>query len=357
MRPVYDAPARRPTLRDRRIAIALAIGIAAVASAVAVAQPDPHPSPAKVTVALLPLDAEARLALYGQPVAAAISTALAAEGVDVAVVGQGDPVPTRAVLVIDGRIDKKGKGVVLALRIRDPARAEVLAEVSATAAKMTAIDKAAHDAATKLIPEVRTQLAAVAERNARDHAAGSGTAATGSGMATGSGTTAGSGPATGSGAGTGTRGKPVVVQPAILLVATSRVALDGRPDAMVAAIAPAFERLIGASDHRVVPPSGAVVDGDGGLAAAARTAGAELAISVDVLSLKVETGKVPYGKLRARIRIVAAAGGAPLFDRVVKTDTVVGGVGEVARDIAGYAGAQLADVMRVRVMKAVGGAK
>lgn len=354
-RPVYDDRVRRPSLRDRRIAIVLAIGIAAVASAVAVAQPDPqpdpHPSPAKVTVALLPLDAEARLALYGQPVAAAISAALAAEGVDVAVVGQGDPVPTRAVLVIDGRIEKKGKGVVLALRIRDPARAEVLAEVSATAAKMTAIDKAAHDAATKLIPEVRTQLAAVAERNARDHATGSGT---GSGTAAGSAT----GTGTGSSSGSAAKIKPVVVErPAILLVATSKVSLDGRPDAMVAAIAPAFERLIGATDHRVVPPSGTVGDGDGGLAAAARSAGAELAISVDVLALKVEAGKVPYGKLRARVRIVAAAGGAPLFDRVVRTDTVVGRAGEVARDVAGYAGAQLADVMRVRVMTAVGGAK
>lgn len=353
---VYDDAVRRHGARDRRraIGIVIACGIAAIASAVAVAQPDPpdpHPA-AKVTVALLPLDAEARLALYGQPVAAAISTALAAEGVDVAVVGQGDPVPTRAVLVVDGRIEKKGKGIKLALRIRDPARAEVMAEVTATAATLTAIDKAAHDAATKLIPEVRTQLAVVAERNAAEHAqTGSGT-----GTGTGSGTAAETGSGTGTGTGSGSgKALPAPVVPAILLVATSRVALDGRPDAVVAAIAPAFERLIGATKHRVVPPSGLVGSDSGALASAAQAAGAELAISVDVLSLDVDGTKVPYGKVRARIRLVAATGGAALFDRIVRTDTVVGRAGDMAHDIAGYAGGQLADVMRMRVMKAAGG--
>lgn len=42
-----------------------------------------------------------------------------------------------------------------------------------------------------------------------------------------------------------------------------------------------------------------------------------------------------------------------MFDRVVTTDTVVGRRGELAGHIAGYGGVQLADVMRVRVTRAI----
>src|SRR5262245_27430172 len=76
------------------------------------------------TVALLPLDGEARLEMYGQPVAAEIGRALKESGLDVVVVGAKMAVPESADLIVDGTIkaDKKRKGetVTLAMRIRDP---------------------------------------------------------------------------------------------------------------------------------------------------------------------------------------------------------------------------------------------
>jgi hypothetical protein len=330
---VYDARVRR--------GLHAVIALLALLAVVVTAGPArAEPSRDRVTVALLPLDAEAKLALYGQPVAAELSRALAADGLDVAVVGQGDPVPKAAVLVVDGTIAKQGKGIALKLRVRDPARAEILAEVAASAPTRTAIDKAAATAAGELVPKVRALLAARAAAAAA--------------------TPAPSEPRTD--AGTATTTAPAPTQPAapalptVLLVATSRVNLDGRPDTMVAVIAPAFEGLIGAVDHRPIPPASPVAPDAPALAAAARTAGAALAISFDVLALDLDRGAVPSGRLRARIRIVTPAGDVVL-DRVVRTDTVVGRKGELAAHVAAYAGAQLAEIVRTRVAAAVGGAR
>jgi hypothetical protein len=331
---VYDARVRRGLHAVIALIAAVVIGGGAVTARA-------EPGRDRVTVALLPLDAEAKLALYGQPVAAELSRALAADGLDVAVVGQGDPVPTRAVLVVDGTIAKQGKGIALKLRVRDPARAEILAEVAAAAPTRTAIDKAAATAASELVPKVRALLAA--------RAAAAADAAK---------------PPTPSGTGAETRTDPPTkpaapaapAAPTVLLVATSRVNLDGRPDAMIAAIAPAFERLIGAVHHRPIPPAAPVAPDAPALASAARTAGAALAISIDVLALELDRGAVPSGRARARIRIVSPSGDR-VFDRVVRTDTVVGGKGELAAHVAAYAGAQLAEIVRTRVAAAVGGAR
>jgi hypothetical protein len=331
---VYDALVRRAQRRQ----FAIALVIAVVAAATAAAQPSDRPAPAKVTVALLPLDAEPKLALYGQPVAAELSRALAAEGLDVAMVGQGDPVPTRAVLVVDGTIRKQGKGIVLDLRVRDPVKAEELAVVSAGAASLTAIDKAAAAVARRLVPKVRELLAARAKPEVPDRGSASGSAA-------GSGTAAGS-------------ARPVEppqpVVPTIVLVASSQVALDGRPDAMVAAVVPAFERLIVAARHRPIAAQTMISD-RATLAHAVASAGAEFGVSVDLLALDIEPGRVPVARARARVRIVDG-NGTWVFDRVVRTDTLVGNHGEVAAHMAGYAGAQLAEVVRSRLLVAARGA-
>ncbi len=72
---------------------------------VGVARAEPEPAHA---VALLPLDADAKLELYGQPVASELARALVQGGLDVVVVGPKMAVPEKARLVVDGTI-KFGK--------------------------------------------------------------------------------------------------------------------------------------------------------------------------------------------------------------------------------------------------------
>jgi hypothetical protein len=87
---------------------------------------------------------------------------------------------------------------------------------------------------------------------------------------------------------------------------------------------------------------------DAGLVAAARAAAARIAIVVELLDLRVVRGAVPTARARARIRIVDPTG-AVVFDRQVRTDTLVGRKQDVAADMAVYAGRQLADVVRARM--------
>jgi hypothetical protein len=63
--------------------------------------------------------------------------------------------------------------------------------------------------------------------------------------------------------------------------------------------------------------------------------------------------RVPTARARARVRIVDA-GGAAVFDRVVRTDTLVGAKGDPPARMAAYAGDQLAEVVRRRLVLAVG---
>ena len=320
--------------------VLLAITTALIAAAtVAQAQPAGHAP--KVTVALLPLDADAKLAIYGQPVAAEVARALVAEGLDVAMVGQGDPVPTRAVLVVDGKIRKaagRGSAIVLDLRVSDPAKAEVLARVSSTASSLTAIDRAAGEVAQKLVPAVRTQLAARQPPPRKPEPP--------------------------------PPDKPPVKPappppPGILLIASSRVPLDGSGDAaMVAAIAPAFEDLIGVVQHRPVAPAAPIGDAPDALPRAIKRAGAHLAIVVEVLGFQFDTRTpqdgdapvVPLARARARVRILGRDGGV-IFDRVVRTDTVVGRAGEGASHMARHAATQIVEVIRTRVVTAAGAAR
>ncbi|HEY5934096.1 MAG TPA: hypothetical protein VIU61_05670, partial [Kofleriaceae bacterium] len=123
----------------------------------ALGQPAPIPPPKGDAVALLPLDTDARLELYGQPVASEIARALIAGGIDVVVVGPKMAVPDRAKLVVDGTIKGKGDAVVLTIRVRIRENGKALQPqpLESTAPSLTAIDKAAEDLARRLLPIVR----------------------------------------------------------------------------------------------------------------------------------------------------------------------------------------------------------
>src|ERR1700733_5591210 len=92
---------------------------------------------APAAVALLPLDAEQRLELYGQPVASAIALALAGGGGEGVGVGPKMAGPARARLVLDGTITGKGDVITLSIRVRDPRDGTVVDTLSATAPALT----------------------------------------------------------------------------------------------------------------------------------------------------------------------------------------------------------------------------
>src|SRR5262245_10624192 len=133
----------------------------AFALAAAVAMAAPRPALAD-PVALLPLDADARLEIYGQPVATEIARALRAGGVEVVVVGAKMGVPRGAKLIVDGTIAAgKGSAVVLSIRVRNPVDGTVLDKLDATAPTLAVIDNAAADLSARVLPVVRERIAVI----------------------------------------------------------------------------------------------------------------------------------------------------------------------------------------------------
>jgi hypothetical protein len=263
----------------------------------------------RAVVALLPLAhaKDQRLAIYGQPVASELARVLRAGGLDVVVVSAGAPVPSRARLVVDGRIALAGEAVIIDARVRDPARGTVVATVSARAAALTAIDRAAADLAAQLLPAVKEQLAA------QDRPA----------------------PA------------PEPARPARApSPPPPRPALDARPVARVEVV------------HRVpFEPARAVGE------ALARRAGyrtdaaapAALELRIEILSFAIDDLGVPVGRARARVR--AVADGVTRFDRVVRTDSIVGARRSTPEALARQAGAQIVDIVAPRLREGLAEAR
>ncbi|HEY4180736.1 MAG TPA: hypothetical protein VGM90_28020 [Kofleriaceae bacterium] len=139
------------------IAVLLLVGIAARA----------HAAPGdgdKTAIALLPLDTEAKLELYGQPVATELARAMNGASFTVVVVSAKQSVPSEAKLIVDGTIthDKASKdGIVLVLRIRNPLDGQTLGTVDAKATSLSTLDKAASEVSAKLLPALREKLAMV----------------------------------------------------------------------------------------------------------------------------------------------------------------------------------------------------
>jgi hypothetical protein len=113
----------------------------------------------KVQIALLPLDADAKVEVYSQPVASELARALTQGGYDVIVIGVKMSVPKSARLVVDGtiRIDKTN-AVSLTARIRAPEDLGKIVPVDAPATTKT-MDHAAEDLSAKLLAAVKTRIA------------------------------------------------------------------------------------------------------------------------------------------------------------------------------------------------------
>lgn len=288
------------------------------------------------TVALLPLDADKRLEIYGQPVAAEVGRALKASGIDVVVVNAKMAVPEHAQLIVDGSI-KAGKGdaITLTMRIRDRRDGTTLEALPASAATLTTIDKAAAELSAKIVPAVRSHLAALARAAAN--------------------------PANGTTTGTTTNGTTSEPQPSVaprtigslpprlpvVLVAAMSVQ-TGHPILELLAAATTRELAGWARMHR---HEATLVDAARlAQVTAPRSVGearAVLGIALEILDFSVEPGVVPLARARVRLRI--ADGTQVTFERVIRTDTIVGDknisetelAARTAREVLAIANAQL----------------
>ncbi len=292
---------------------------------VGVAHAEPEPPHA---VALLPLDADAKLELYGQPVASELARALVQGGLDVVVVGPKMAVPEKARLVVDGTI-KAGRGdtVTLTARIRDSRDGTVYDTLVVTAASLTGIDRAEEELSAQVLPSVRGRLATLIEADNAAHAVKP------------------------------PDPKPPVVKPAaapavpaVMLASFHADAAAGvSGEALRAALAIAFAPWASHRHHDVH-----VVDQN---VLAGKTAPqtvvaqkAELAITLDVLAIEiVQADLAPIPTARARVHVRISDPQGVVFDRVIHTDTIVGEKGvdqpaliaRVAREILSIAEPQV----------------
>lgn len=302
-----------------RLPVRIVVTLLLIALAVARPARADRPAAPPTTVAVIPLQAERRLALYGAPVASELAAALTRAGFEVVLVSDVAVVPTRAWLVVDGRLITAGKAVTIELRIRDPERAIDVTRLAARAATLATIDAATRDLAEDL-------TAAITAARANAPAAPS------------------------------PPGEPRVVDdpgapvaPPLADPIAPAPAPDPRPHAQV--------RVRGKPLH---DGAGAPLD----VAALTRPALARLAarlgyVVVDdpaaplVITAELTRlvagfeGEVPVGRGRARVTV--SRDGAVVFDRLVRTDTVVGSRGDRVDTVVRLVAAQAADVVLPRV--------
>lgn len=255
-----------------------------ITAAVARAEPE--------TIALLSLDADERLEIYGQPVAAEIARVLIAAKLDVVVVDAKMAVPTTAKLVIDGSIAQSGSQVLLEVRIRNPVDGDTFDKLEQTASNVAAISKAAAKISERLLPVVRARLEALRKAPPRDP-----------------------------------NSKPIpprqptTADPVILLgigvPMNASLLMEPFRRALIDNVTMTMR-----GNHRQPVPVDASTLGKQLAAQTVTSARASRGIVFEVLDYTIEPKLVPL--VRARVRVRIAEPGQVVFDRVLATDTVVG---------------------------------
>jgi hypothetical protein len=283
----------------------------AIACCVATATTARADKPADVdTIALLPLDADKKLELYGQPVAAELARALRGAHVEVVVVGANMTVPERARLVVRGKIiADKGDALALSVQISDPRSGALLDSLATTAPKLTAIDRAAAELG-------RLVVAAVQKRLAEPRLVGT----------------------------TSVPREPLEprkpaappAEPTFAFDVSSKSGADPLRVALPDAIA-AFAR-----EHHAVARA-ASID---------KLAGDAFGIALEVRELVVEPGAVPTARARVRVRI-AQHGGETAWDRVVVTDTIVGDKGMATDALAARVAREVLAIVQPHLRRVV----
>lgn len=289
----------------------------------ALAAPALADTPKGEAVALLPLDADARLAIYGQPVASEIARALVAGGIDVVVVGPKMAMPDRAKLIVDGTIGAtKGDLVTVSLRVRNPVDGTTLATTQAQVQGLPNIDKVAADVSAKILPIVREKLEALKPKVVTPP---------------------------------DPKDTQVVVtppetamRPLLVGVSTSSASAsqDALKDAFVAQVSPWAAR------QRREPKQveAKLLHADSAVTAI-KAAGTDLGIAFEIKSFSISNDTIPIG--RARVHVVVADAVGVLFDRVVVTDSVVGDKAIKTDVMAARVAREVLDILRPHLKRLV----
>jgi hypothetical protein len=281
------------------------VQIGVVVAVVALAPPARAEAPTRV--ALLPLDAEPRLEIYGQPVASEIARALAAGGIDVVVVGPKMALPADAKLVVHGSIRAgRGDAVTLAVNVRRTIDGkDVGKDLEETAVNLTTIDRAASALAARTLPLVRDQVEKVAKEPPPvtiDPAKPQAPPTIFGGVA------AAVVPSR-------TDSDPEPLRAALIAELTAWGAANTTPIEIIAdpakLAAKTAPKAVGETSHQITTPHGPP-----------QSWLAQFGVLFEVLEYRVDGGDVPLARARVRIRFVTTD--AIKFDRVIVTDTVVG---------------------------------
>jgi hypothetical protein len=281
-----------------------------------------HAETKSEAVALLPLDADARMAIYGQPVASEIARALVAGGIDVVVVGPKMAMPDRAKLIVDGTIGAtKADLVTLSLRVRNPVDGTTLATTQAQVQGLANIDKAAADVSAKILPIVREKLEAQKPKEVIPVEPKDPKIAV---------------------------VPPDVVRPLLVGVSTSSksASQDALKDAFVAQIAPWAAR-----QRREPKTTEAKLLRAGDAVKTIKAGGTDLGIAFEIKSFSISDDTIPLG--RARVHVVVADAAGVLFDRVVVTDSVVGDKNIKTDVMAARVAREVLDILRPHLKRLV----
>lgn len=273
-------------------------------------------------VALLPLDADARMAIYGQPVASEIARALASGGIDVVVVGPKMAMPERVKLVVDGRISaSKGDVVTLSLRVRNPIDGTTLAATQSQVTGLENIDMGAAELSAKVLPIVREKLEALRPKEVTPVVP---------------------------------KDPNLVVVPRDelrpLLVSVSTGSKSAVQDALktqfVAQLVPWAKR-----QRRAPKAVEAKLLRSREAVKTIKAQGTDLGIALEIQGFSITDDTIPLG--RARVHVVIADAAGVLFDRVVVTDSVVGDKAISTDAMAGRTAREVLDILRPHLKRLV----
>ncbi len=280
-------------------------------------------APKGEAVALLPLDADARLAIYGQPVASEIARALVAGGIDVVVVGPKMAMPERAKLIVDGTIGaSKADLVTLTLRVRNPVDGTTLATTQSQVQGLPNIDKAAVDLSAKILPIVREKLEALKPKVVT--------------------------PPDPKDAHVVVVAPEPSMRPLLVGISTSSASAsqDALKDAFIAQVSPWAARQ-GRESKQV---EATLLHADSAVTAI-KAAGTDLGIAFAIKSFSISNDTIPIG--RARVHVVVADAVGVLFDRVVITDSVVGDKAIKTDVMAARVAREVLDILRPHLKRLV----
>ena len=274
-------------------------------------------------VALLPLDAAAKLDVYGQVVASEIAQALIAGKIDVVVVLPKMGVPDEAKLIVDGKLAAgKGGAIELSIRVRDPKAVVIVQQFHATAASLETLAKTTRDLSAKVLPVVRDTLVEMTTKPIEPV-------------------------------------KPPVITPVEppakpqarpLLVGIMTKSSSSDAEKLRAALVDHVPGWVTAAQRLPSVIEAGMLDAKTATKTVSGST-ADRAIALEILSYSLWGDDVPMGKARVRVRIADA--GQILFERVVVTDTIVGDKAMSTDAFAERVALEVLAILRPHVKKTV----